>query len=119
MKDSPKSRGTGAQSEATRKHRQRRDECRDWSVPRHGPEKSARIDLGLALLSSVALPGVRYSHAEIAAWCGCLDVSIIMIEQKALRKLRKRLLFLKDQRLVEMVDGLFDARRPAKRKEVA
>jgi DNA-directed RNA polymerase sigma subunit (sigma70/sigma32) len=53
--------------------------------------KAERIDLGLALMQRHAAPGVRYSHAEIAAWCGCHRSAIEQIERKALRKVRHRL----------------------------
>lgn len=76
--------------------RVRRSALRDCSVPRIGNEKAQRINLGLALLSSIALPKVAYSSDEIAAWAGCSEQTIQRIEQAALRKVRCRLLpFLK------------------------
>lgn len=78
----------------------------DHDVPLQGPAKRNRIDLGLALLSCAAKPGVRYSHEEIAAWAGCTDSLIIATEQRAMRKLRNRLLFLKDPVLRELVDSV-------------
>ena len=58
---------------------------RDWRRRRD------RIDLGLAILSAVRVPGVRYTRVEIAAFCGCTPQGIAVIERKALRKLQKRL----------------------------
>jgi hypothetical protein len=49
---------------------------------------SSRIDLGLALLSARRKPGEKFTHADIAAWCGCTPRYIGMVEQRALRKLR-------------------------------
>jgi len=51
---------------------------------------SERIDLGIALLHDVAIPGVRYSQREIAWWAGCSDMLISRIERKALVKLSRR-----------------------------
>lgn len=50
------------------------------------PEKSQRIDLGLALLQCHAMPGICYTRDEIAAWCGCTESAIRHIERRALRK---------------------------------
>ena len=70
-----------------------RRETQDLSVPSSGAEKTARIDLGLALLSAVAEPGVSYTYDEIAAWCGCTNSAIYLIEQRALKKIRNALTF--------------------------
>jgi len=51
-----------------------RHEARDSQIP--GMSKSERIDLGLALMSAHALPGVAYTCDEIAMWCGCSDAAI-------------------------------------------
>jgi len=75
----------------------------DLSVPRAGKARTARTDLGLALLHAIAIPGVRYTHDEIAFWCGCTGSAIWLIEQKARRKLLNRLLFLKDPVLRDLV----------------
>jgi hypothetical protein len=87
--------------------RQKRRETRDWSVQACGPAKSSRIDLGLELLYRIALPGVRYTRDEIAYFAGCTDGAILLIERKALRKLRNRLLFLKDPVLRDLVRSCF------------
>jgi hypothetical protein len=51
-------------------------------------EKTERINLGLALLSVARKPGAALTFDDIAAWCGCTEMAIVAIEQKALRKLR-------------------------------
>jgi hypothetical protein len=56
-----------------------------------GRAGGAQIDLGLALLSIVRKPGECLSSEDIAAWCGCARTSIQDIEQRALRKVRQRL----------------------------
>jgi DNA-directed RNA polymerase sigma subunit (sigma70/sigma32) len=53
--------------------------------------KSRRIDLGLAVLSVLREPGKLYSLAEIAAWCDCTHEAIRVIEEKAMKKLRRAL----------------------------
>jgi hypothetical protein len=87
--------------------------CIDFSVPMQGAEKSARMDLGLTLLSSRALPGVRYSYEEIAAWAGCTPTSIELIEQQALRKLRILLQFRRPDILSAFRLEFFDRRTAA------
>jgi len=75
--------------------RERRAASRDGSVPLHGLEKSARVDLGLALFrEGWAVPHVEYTRQEIAMWAGCTDAAILAIEQAALLKVR-RALFLR------------------------
>jgi hypothetical protein len=71
--------------------RRRRAATKDLSVPRTGREKTARVDLGIALLHRVAVPGVQYTTDEIAAWAGCTNGMITLIERKALKKVRKKL----------------------------
>ncbi len=61
----------------------------DHSVPGRGKEKAARISLGLDLLARRLRFGQTLTHQEIAAWAGCSDGYIVMLEQSALRKLRK------------------------------
>lgn len=65
----------------------------DLDVPRTGPAKQARTDLGLALLSLLVKPGVRLTRYDIAAWCGCTDAAIYRLEIEIMRKLRNRLQF--------------------------
>ncbi len=79
------------------------EETTEREMPLSGAARSRRVDLGLALLSAVALPGVRYTQEEIAAWCGCTHGAIYVIERRALRKLRNRLLFQKDPLLRELL----------------
>ena len=64
---------------------------RDTTLTLNGREKSNRVDLGLALLSRRALPGVSYTQDEIAAWAGCRRSTIYFIERNALKKIRKKL----------------------------
>lgn len=75
-----------SQSEDARKSRAYRDTI-EYLPAR---EKKTRIDLGLDLARRQARPGVPMTRREIAAWCGCTDCAIYMIEQRALKKLRKR-----------------------------
>jgi hypothetical protein len=82
-------------------------------------ERTARIDLGLAILQCLARPGVPLTQADIAAWCGCARGLIYAIEQKALRKLHNRLLFIRDPRLVEAVKELSTLVRRGDRREAA
>jgi hypothetical protein len=49
------------------------------------------VDLGLALLACRREPGTRFSHAEIAAWCGCSKSYIYRLEKQALVKIKKSL----------------------------
>ena len=51
------------------------------------PEKTERIDLGLAIISAISPPGRRWSYVEISAFCDCSKTAIQQIERKALRKL--------------------------------
>ena len=69
-----------------------------------GPEKSARIDLGLALLHAVRIPHIRYTRDEIAAWCGCTDSAIFLIEQQVRAKLYRRCVFSGDPVLRELME---------------
>ena len=63
----------------------------DHMVPGQGREKTSRLDLGLALLHTRALPGICYTQDEIAAFGGCSRSAIAQIEARAIRKLRRRL----------------------------
>lgn len=54
-------------------------------------EKSERIDLGLAVLSTVAKPGEPLTWEDVAAWCDCHPEAIRQIERRALQKVRRRL----------------------------
>lgn len=103
-------------SEAIR--RAQRQSQKDLDVPRLGPEKHARIDLGLALLSVYAVPGVEYTRDEIATWCGCSDSFIYLIEQRALKKIRNFLLFSErgKQLLREFRTEYSERRSPASKR---
>ena len=71
------------------------------------------IDLGLAILETIAEPGQRFTQDEIASVCGCSTAYIYLIERRALQKLRNRFLFMKDSRLREMAESFFNHRTPA------
>ena len=58
-----------------------------------GHEKSSRVDLGLALLSTLRRPGESFTRQDIAVWCGCTDAGIYMLEKRVLKKLANRLQF--------------------------
>ena len=75
-----------------------RQEQIDRSVPLQTcKEKSARIDLGLALLEMVAKPGVGLTRDDIAFWCGCTNAGIYMLEKRAMKKVRNKLMFGRDR----------------------
>ncbi|HWN95033.1 MAG TPA: hypothetical protein VNT99_08370 [Methylomirabilota bacterium] len=78
-----------------------RQEQQDASV-RPGLEKSLRIDLGIALLHSIRYPHISYTRDEIAYWAGCTDGAILLIEQRAKRKLINKMLFGSDPHLREI-----------------
>ncbi len=54
-----------------------------------GRKPDARIDLGLAILST--RPRKPRTLEEIAAYCGCHNTAISRIERSAMKKLRARL----------------------------
>lgn len=49
------------------------------------------IDLGLDVIRAVQQPGQTLSTRAIAEVCGCTNTCIWMIEQRALRKVRRAL----------------------------
>lgn len=59
-------------------------------LPHNDGAKTARIDLGLALLAAAAPPRAILSPVDIAAWCGCTPAMISSIEARALRRLREK-----------------------------
>jgi len=87
------------------------------AAPEKCAPKGERIDLGLAILSAVALPNVRYTQNEIAAWAGCSRGMIYLIERNALKKLRNNLFFRNNPLLREMMAEFFEERSPARRVE--
>jgi hypothetical protein len=93
----------------------RRAEQRAETVGLHGPARSARVDLGLAIFACHRLPGVQYTRAEIAEWAGVTEGAIWVIERKAIHKLRRALHLRGDRLLAELLTGLFEERRPARR----
>lgn len=75
-------------------------------------KKSARINLGLALLRVANEHGSPLDCQDIASWCGCSWQNIHQIEQRALRRLRNRLIFLGDLRLREAAEHLMGRALP-------
>lgn len=54
-------------------------------------ELPLNVDLGLAVLCAVRDPGETFTFDQIAEACGCTNGNILLIQQRALRKLRNRL----------------------------
>lgn len=90
-----------------------RRDSQDLTVS-HGRPRIDRTSLGIALLHRIALPEICYTQEEIAAWAGCTDSAIAMIEFRALKKLRRALRVRKDPTLRELMEALFNRRQPAK-----
>jgi hypothetical protein len=63
---------------------------REAPLPHNNGAKTERIDLGLALLSSLAPPRAALTPIDIAAWCGCTPAMISSIEARALRRMREK-----------------------------
>lgn len=62
------------------------------NVEYNPPEgRRQRTDLGIEILHRISHHRARWTLDEIALFCGCTESAILLIEQKALRKLRKRL----------------------------
>lgn len=76
----------------------------DSTLSRNGADKSARIDLGLAVLATLPMPPGGWPTAVIAEACGCCCEAIAKIERRALKKLRERV--SRDPILAELVDSL-------------
>ena len=76
---------------------------------RFGRGKGEEIDLGLAILACLRKPGETLTDIDIAAWCNCSRTAIWNIEQRALRKLRQRLMeSVQGHEMAEEVAVLFD-----------
>jgi len=58
-----------------------------------GHERTARVDLGLALLECLIKPGQSLTRYDIACWCGVTDAAIYRLEVKVLVKLRNKIQF--------------------------
>ena len=72
------------------------------------------IDLGLSLLACIRRPGETLTSHDIAAWCGCSRAAIQKIEDRALRKVRLRLVeAASNQELAEELRGLLNGNRVA------
>ena len=94
-------------------HPHRRDLV-DRDQRRNGTDKTARIDLGLALLQRRCKPGEPLTHDDIAAWAGCSPALIHHIQRTALRKIRA--IHDSDLILAELLqEQRLNARRPARR----
>lgn len=63
--------------------------------------KGKAIDLGLAISGALLPPGQRRDLPEIAAYAGCSKQMIHIIEQKALRKMKKALMQMEEQEDLE------------------
>jgi hypothetical protein len=70
-----------------------------------GKKVARRIDLGLDIMRTIALPNMEYSGSEIAAFCGCSQQRIHQIEQTALKKLRMRAKELYNEYKTAETDG--------------
>lgn len=57
----------------------------------HGPSPSVEIDERLRRLLAETPRGVELTHKEIAEVCGCSWQLIWLVEQRALKKLRREL----------------------------
>ena len=87
-----------------RRERQRAERTtRDQEVPLQGGDKTARIDVGLALLSIAREPGASFTRYDIAAWAGCTNAMIYLIEKRALKKLANSVQFGRSRGLREEV----------------
>lgn len=65
------------------------------------------ILLGIAIAHVTCMPGQRRTTVEIAAYADCSPSYIQKIEQKAMRKLRKRLAMKSDPVCAEICNVLF------------
>jgi len=62
-------------------------------MKRTGPKPKAEIDLHLAVAEAImGERPVRWSHQEIAEFCGCSRRLVDLVEKEAFRKLRRILL---------------------------
>jgi DNA-directed RNA polymerase sigma subunit (sigma70/sigma32) len=57
----------------------------------NGLHKTERVNLGLAILHALTPRGQTHTANDIAAWCDCSHQNIKQIEERALKKLRRRL----------------------------
>jgi len=61
------------------------------SSSHHRARQKVQVALGLAIAYATCPPGIARSGAEIAAYCGCTQQNIDLIEKRALDKVRKGL----------------------------
>lgn len=97
----------------TKSQKQWRRYCRDTGRQMGRTAKDAHVDLGLALLSLVAIPNVPLTYYDIAAWCDCSPQAIQNIERDALKKLRNALYFRDRETWEELRDHLARDRQRA------
>lgn len=65
-------------------------------------EKTTQIDLGLAVLGAIVPPGVELTLEEIGVVCGCSKESVRLIQNRALKRIRKRL-YNREQEFREII----------------
>jgi hypothetical protein len=75
------------------------------------PARDPNVDLGLAISGATLPPGKTRNCTEIAAYCGCSKQNIEQLENKALRKLRHKVLFTPELRET-LADFLFQISKP-------
>lgn len=73
-----------------------------------GRDNGKDIDRGLALLSILRKPGESLDLDDMAPWCNCSRSALWAIEQRALRKVRSRLMeIVRDAGFPDEVAALF------------
>ena len=78
-----------------------------------GRSGNSYIDLGLSLLACLRKPGETLTAHDIAAWCGCSRAAIQAIEERALHKVRRRLVETADSELAQELREVLARRRAA------
>jgi transcription initiation factor TFIIIB Brf1 subunit/transcription initiation factor TFIIB len=74
------------------------------AIERNPPEgKRERTDLGIAIAHAVSPKRRRWTLDEIAVFAGVTESAIVLIEQRALRKLRKKFKYYADPKIRELV----------------
>lgn len=61
------------------------------SLGAHNEERRREMELRLAVLATMPLPERPLTQAELGELCGCSGSNIALIEQTALKKLRRML----------------------------
>lgn len=97
----------------TRAERDTKDEtCRSQK------ELSERIDLGLSLLEAARLPNQTFTAYDIAAWAGCTNSLIRIVEKRALLKLANALRFGRHKAMFAELFGAVSDERPLSAEEI-